>query len=171
MRSQTLLDKGPGFVRGEVIALFGLVAVPSIFQDAIIGSGGAGYALSQSTSAVAGDWGVLNDASGTTGAATNSATDQWIQADFGVAVPVVSVRVGGGTLTGPGAIATHLNGCVIQSSTDGSTWTDRATVSGVADSGGSQFVTFSFSSVTARYWRLFRSGSGRSATTMLRFNA
>jgi len=109
-------------------------------------------------------WSNLTDGSGVSGGATNSGT-QWIQADLGSTQSVSSVRVGGGTLpAGWGGVASYLNNRLIQYSNDGANWTTAVTITGVTDSGANQFVTFSFASVSARYWRIFTT-SGFVATT------
>lgn len=60
-----------------------------------------------------------------------------------------------------------MNGRVLQSSPDGSTWTTRATISGVTDSGTNQFRSFNITPTTARYWRLWH--NGYLATSEFRF--
>jgi hypothetical protein len=144
-----------------------------IYWDAIglvsLPDWGYSYTASQSTTFSAplltATWSNLTDGSGRSGAATTTATNQSIVADLGTAQSVSSISVGGGTLPGGlGGAQVHLNGRSLQWSNDLSGWTTVATVSGVADSGGSQFVTFTFSSVSARYWRIF-TASGYVATT------
>jgi hypothetical protein len=117
----------------------------------------------------------LNDANASTGAGTGSGAS-WIQADLGTATQVSSITLGGGTLSGWGATAGYLSGSTLQYSTDGQSWTTLLTISGMSDSGawvvGGQgtglFKQFTFSPVTARYWRI--SKSGYLATTEFRFN-
>lgn len=117
----------------------------------------ATYTASQSSNyggGCGGTYANLTDGNFTTGAATNSSANEWIKATFSCPKSVTDVTVGGGTLGGGctwGAVATYLNGAVIQSSTDDVTWTTRATISGVSDPGA---FTFSVGCVTAQYWRL-----------------
>lgn len=116
-------------------------------------------------------YGKLVDRVGTTGVATlNDSNENWIACDFGKEVEVAFVLVGGGTITGVANVANTLNNSTIQSSTDGITWTDRITITGVTNTGSNQFVEFALSpSVTARYWRI-RRASGQVAATEFRFN-
>lgn len=98
----------------------------------------------------------LNDGVSATGATTNSGVESWIIADLGSDLPVGRVRVGGGSLSGWGDIAAYLNNSKIQTATNAAptTWQDRATVTGIVDTAGSEFSDFTFSPVTARYVRL-----------------
>jgi len=104
----------------------------------------------------AGSFASLTDNHPGTGVFTSNNNPSWIRADFGAPVTVTAVTVGGGTLVScwNGDLSTYLNNATIQSSTTGSTvegdWTTRATVTGVT----SGVRTFTFSPVTARYWRL-----------------
>lgn len=116
-------------------------------------------------------YGKLVDRSGTTGVATlNDSNENWIQADFGKAIEVKYVLVGGGTITGVSNVAATLNASTIQSSDDGVNWIDRVTITGVTNTGSNQFVEFELSpTVAARYWRI-RRASGQVAATEFRFN-
>lgn len=71
-------------------------------------------------------------------------------------------------LLGFGATAAGLNGSVLERSDDGVAWTTVLTVSGMTDAGG--LITFGFTAVSARYWRL-RKNASAVATTELRFYA
>lgn len=98
----------------------------------------------------------MRDGDSTTGAATDNGASEWVQADLGTAKVVGRIDVAGGNLGGWGAVATYLNGCVIQWSNNGTTWTTVATISGVDDTGA--LFAFNFSEVSARYWRIQRAG-------------
>lgn len=100
----------------------------------------------------------LNDMIGTTGTGTNSASLEWIRATYETPVTLSRVVVGGGNISGWGGVALYLNNSVFQFSTDNSIWTTLLTISGVTDSGSSQFREFTFTATTARFWRLSRSG-------------
>jgi len=128
-------------------------------------------ASSQLNTAAEPGYGKLVDRSGTTGVATlNNSNENWIQVDFGKAVEVKYVLVGGGTITGVSDVAATLNASTIQSSNDGINWINRVTITGVTNTGSNQFVEFELSpTVTARYWRI-RRASGQVATTEFRFN-
>jgi len=116
-------------------------------------------------------YGKLVDRLGTTGVATlNDSNENWIQADFGKAIEIKYVLVGGGTITGVSDVAATLNASTIQSSNDGVNWIDRVTITGVTNTGSNQFVEFELSpTVTARYWRI-RRANGQVAATEFRFN-
>jgi len=116
-----------------------------------------------------GTYATLTDGNGTTGTITYPGHSGWIQATFPSAVVVSSVRVGGGNLPNIGTIAEVTNVSKIQYSTDNATWTTAIDVSGVADSGVNQFVTFALTSpITARYWRIINF-SYHTGTTELKF--
>lgn len=129
------------------------------------------YTASQSSAygtGLAGTYATLNDNSTTTGAATNSTSADWIKATFPSAVTVRAVRVGGGNLSGWGNVSGYLNGASIQYSTDDLNWVTVATVSGVGDTLPGAFYLFPVGqAVTARFWRLLRSGF--LSTTEFRF--
>lgn len=94
------------------------------------------YVASQSStySTCTGTYTNLTDGNFSTGSGTNSATE-WIKSTFASPQTVTAVSVAGGNITSCpwGAVATYLNGAVIQSSTDDITWTTQATISGVTD--------------------------------------
>ncbi|MBD1995266.1 discoidin domain-containing protein [Leptolyngbya sp. FACHB-541] len=99
----------------------------------------------------------LNDMSGTTGTGTNSGSPEFIQATYTAPVTLSRVTVGGGNISGWGAVALYLNNAVFQYSTDNSNWITLLTFTGVTDSGATQFKEFTFAATTARYWRISRS--------------
>jgi hypothetical protein len=99
----------------------------------------------------------MTDGVGTTFAATNNTGDQWIECSFS-SRSIAGVRVGGGNGAGWGPIAAYLNTVAIQA-WNGSAWVSAVTISGVTDSGGSQFATIYFPIVTTTRIRLFRSGN------------
>ena len=108
----------------------------------------------------------LTDSDGGTGVFSSNAGFNEITVDFGSAVYVTNIEVGGGFIQGladlelgyDGYIAYYLNGVEFQYSTNNSSWTTVLTISGVTDSGGDQFKSFAIDPpITARYWRLFRS--------------
>ena len=99
----------------------------------------------------------MTDGVGTTFAATNNAGDQWIECSFSNR-SVAGVRVGGGNGAGWGSIAAYLNTVAIQT-WDGTAWVSAAAISGVTDSGGSQFVTIYIPIVTTTKIRLFRASN------------
>jgi len=103
----------------------------------------AAYTASQSSTfgSLVATYGNLTDGSGITGGATNTNNTQWIQATFDQVVSLGAITVGGGTLPGWGGVALYLNGRTLQSSPDGVSWATLWTVSGVTDSGPTQFVT------------------------------
>lgn len=115
------------------------------------------YTASQSStySGLAGSFSTLTDGVSTTGAATNSATSEWIQADCGAVTTISSISVAGGTLPGWGGVASYLNGAVIEVSTNLSAWTTITTISDVTDSGSRTFTT---PAISARYVRIRRNG-------------
>lgn len=99
----------------------------------------------------------LNDGNRITGTVTQySALSSWITADLGSDVTIGRIGVGGGSITGWGAVAAFLNNAVIETATDASpnTWQSRGTVSGVVDTVGSEISYFSFTPVSARYVRI-----------------
>lgn len=106
-------------------------------------------------------------AGSSTGAGTNSSTNEWITADLGAAHSIQAVILGGGNISGWGGVAAYLNGAKLQYSNDNSTWTDVLTVSGIVNSSPKDKV-FTFSPVSARYWRL-QMGGYLSASTFKLF--
>lgn len=132
---------------------------------AIVSAGGlterVPIAISQSSvysGMTAGTIADMRDGSPTTGTATNTDATAFIRLDLGEEKTVSMVATAGGSLTGWGGVATYINGCVLEYSTDDSTWVPLAVVSGASDSSpeSSRLV---FEPITARYWRLRRSGS------------
>ncbi len=93
----------------------------------------------------------MRDAIQTTGTWTNTGAS-WVQADLGSAQSVGAVGLAAGLVGVPGSTAAYLNGCVIQHSPDASAWTTVDTVAGVTDGNGTN--VFTFSPVSARYWRI-----------------
>jgi hypothetical protein len=88
---------------------------------------------------------------------TNNSTE-WIECSFSSQF-VSGVRVGGGNnTTWGGSISTYLNSATLQS-WNGSAWVDLLIVSGVADSGGNQFLTIYFALVQTTKIRLYRAGN------------
>lgn len=123
-----------------------------------------------SSTNIPGTYATLNDNNSQTGAATNNGSNQWLKATFPSAVTVRAVRLGGGNMTNWGSVASFLNGCDLQCSTDDLNWVTVANVSGVVDTNpGSFFMLPLGQAISARYWRLIRNGSGYVATTELRF--
>lgn len=105
----------------------------------------------------AGTYQNLRDGLGTTGAAAGTISSEWVEADFGQVVSGISgVTVGGGSLAGWGGVALYLNGGNIAVSSNRVDWTQVSSISGVTDSGPTQFVRFNFSPVSARYVRIRR---------------
>lgn len=143
------------------IARGGVVATNEIFPSSFSQSSTAAGVTSATTANMA-------DGDQTTGTGTGVSTAEFIRADLGSAQLVSTVRVAGGLLHVFGGTASSLNGFVIQSSTDDINWTTQATISGVSDVGGP--VDFSFTAVTARYWRISNGGASSAvATTEFRF--
>ncbi|NJO66445.1 MAG: discoidin domain-containing protein [Leptolyngbyaceae cyanobacterium RM1_405_57] len=107
----------------------------------------------------AGSYSTLTDGNATTGHGTNNGTTEWIEADFGQPKLVSSVTVGGGSIPSWGGVATYLNNRTIRYSNDRVNWTIAVNITGVTDSGATQFKKFTLDSpVSARYWRIFSSG-------------
>ena len=117
------------------------------------------YIASQSSqySSCSGTYATLNDGNFNTGPGTNNGASEWIEAAFAAPQTITAVTLAGGNITSCpwGAVAAYLNGGVIQSSTNNSTWTTEATISGMTDAGA---TTFSVGCVTAQYWRIQKSG-------------
>jgi len=106
----------------------------------------------------------MTDGGGATMTATNNGVSEWIECNFS-SRSIRGVRVGGGTGAGWGAVSTYLNTATIQT-WNGSAWVNAATVSGVTDSGGNQFVTFRFAIVTTTKVRLLRANNYVSASEL-----
>lgn len=127
------------------------------------------YTASQSSvyAGLTGTYANLTDTDGTTGAATNQA-QEYIRASWETPQTITAVSVGGGNLPGWGAVAPYLNNAKLQYTTDGMTWTDILTISGVADSGLDQFKKFILSTpIQAKGMQLQM--NGYLATTYLKF--
>lgn len=101
----------------------------------------------------------MRDGNVSTGTGTNNGATEWIRADLGSAVTITAVVLGGGYLTGWGDVGTYTNGGNIQSanSTSGP-WTNRALIAGLSASGEGVVKEFAFAPVSARYWRIVKSG-------------
>jgi len=102
-------------------------------------------------------------------AATSVAGESWIKVDLGSAMPVGRVTLGGGNIPDFGNAASYVNGAEIQYSPDNGAWTAVATVSGVTDTLPLE-KAFTFTPVSARYWRI-RKASGYLATTTFKLAA
>lgn len=101
----------------------------------------------------------MSDGDFTTGGGTNSSAAQWIKLDLGSSKTVSSVTVAGGNIPNwGGAVAPYLNGAEIEFSNDDTNWTYAATISGVVDTSGLEEKEFTFSPVSARYWRITMGG-------------
>jgi hypothetical protein len=97
-------------------------------------------------------------------AATNNAANSWLACSHSAST-IIGVKVQGGSPSGWGPISPYLNGVLIQTF-DGTTWTTRATISGVTDSGA--VFPFSFSPVSgATGTRLFITAANWLATALL----
>lgn len=101
----------------------------------------------------------MRDGNVTTGTGTNDGTTEWIRADLGSAVTITAIVLGGGYLAGWGDVGSYTNGGNIQSanSTSGP-WTNRALIAGLSASGAGVVKEFAFAPVSARYWRIVKSG-------------
>ena len=97
----------------------------------------------------------LNDANWTTGIGLNTGGGSpLIVVDLSSATLIKKIQIAGGNLPPPfGAnIAQFLNDCFLEYSSDATTWTTFAVISGVVDTVG---VYSSYNpNITARYWRL-----------------
>lgn len=99
----------------------------------------------------------LRDNNVNSGAVTTNYTgESWIQAKFATPSVVNSVTVSGGTLCTIGQSASYLNGSSLQYSNNGSSWTTHSTISGANDN---TTTTINVGSITAQYWRLYKSGN------------
>jgi hypothetical protein len=78
----------------------------------------------------------------------NEVANEWVRIDLGAARAIDYFRLYQFPSDTYGATS-----CKIQSSTDGSTWTDRHTVSGIFTDTG--VIALASGLVTARYWRLY----------------
>jgi hypothetical protein len=87
----------------------------------------------------------------TTGTRTNFGASEWIRADLGSARYVGRIGLRAAKINGTDAEA---NDAVIQSSSDGISWTTEFTISGVNVASGYTGSSFAVAK-TARYWRMF----------------
>ncbi len=103
---------------------------------------------------------MLDDNTGgsTTGTGCDGANN-YVRMELASAVNISGCIVGGGSISGWGQVAPYLNGAVIQTSLNGTGWTTVATVSGVADSGASRNVTFTWATAPAKFIRVFRAAA------------
>lgn len=132
--------------------LFGLEVVPvGVTQSSLYSGASAG------TIANLGDV----DNTSLTGTGTNSSNPEWVRYDLGSAKTIVAATVGVGNVPAWGPSATYLNsgGGKIQYSTDDVTWNDAfALPNGFTDdvntANNGKERTFSFTPVSARYWRV-----------------
>jgi trimeric autotransporter adhesin len=81
----------------------------------------------------------------------NEVANEWVRIDLGAARAIDYFRLYQFPSDTYGATS-----CKIQSSTDGSTWTDRHTISGIFTDTG--VIALASGLVTARYWRLYGLG-------------
>ena len=98
----------------------------------------------------------LNDGDGNTGAGIGSSGDCAIVVDLGSAKAIKSVWIAGGFLSEAwnSPIASYLNGGFLEYSSNGTTWTNHATIAGVTDALG-EYKQYNLV-ITAQYWRLRR---------------
>lgn len=87
-----------------------------------------------------------------TGTATAASGPGWVQADLGSAQSVGAVGLAAGSTATLTTTAALLNNAVLQYSSDALSWTTAVTVAGVTDTNGVN--VFTFSPVSARYWRI-----------------
>ncbi|QKZ15185.1 discoidin domain-containing protein [Spirosoma sp. KUDC1026] len=94
--------------------------------------------------------------------AANGDANKYVGRDLGGAYSVNTARILARQSTGGFGERTRINGAQVQYSADGSNWTTvpNGTISGVTESNYTQYITISFTAITARYWRLFWSASG-----------
>jgi hypothetical protein len=92
-----------------------------------------------------------------TGVATNSEANAWVKIDYSSAIPINSVIVGTATNNIPGGWGkSYTENRLVQTSNDDSTWTTLFNTSTFAADGIYTFsAPSSFTSVTARYIRLY----------------
>jgi hypothetical protein len=81
----------------------------------------------------------------------SSSVPQWIKADFGAAVSIDLVKLGYGTAAIPTYTAKNFE---IQYSADNSAWTTAYTATNISGWVDSVFKEFSFTAISARYWRI-----------------
>ncbi len=96
--------------------------------------------------------------------ATNAVANSWIKADFGSIKKLDHVDVASAIWSG--LSVSNLNGAVLQTSKDGTTWTTGPTVSGVV---AGSYKTIAMGGVTARYVQLVMSSATALAVGDFRF--
>ena len=97
------------------------------------------------------------------GYGSDDSLPNWLMADFGSAMRITKVHVGGGYLQGWGFALSYSAGSTLQYSNDATNWTTAHTYSSGFSSAGTS-VTLD---IVARYWRLYR--TNRLGTTEFRF--
>ena len=109
----------------------------------------------------------LNDGDGNTGAGIGSGGDCAIVVNLGSAKAIKSVWIAGGFLSEAwnSPIAPYLNGGFLEYSSDGTTWTNHATIAGVTDVLG-EYKQYNLV-ITAQYWRLRRASYCATSAFML----
>lgn len=112
------------------------------------------YTLTQSSTfgAFAGTFANLTDGNRSTGAATNSSTNEWIEADLGSIRQIEQITLSGGNFAGWGSVSAYLNGRQLQASLDDVIWTPLLTISGITDAASAQVA---IPTIRARYLRIF----------------
>lgn len=134
------------------------------------------FSQSSNTSGLLATTSNMADANGNgdtvTGAATASELNAWIKADLGSSKYITSVRLGCGNLSGFGTIGPNLNtsSIFIEVSADDTNWTRlKRTTGTMTDSAtADRDIDFHFSPVTARYIRIYHSGTGFVPTATFR---
>jgi len=106
-----------------------------------------------------------SDPSACTGAGTSFGSSlAWVKVDLGSALSVGKVTLGAGSLVDFGSTAGYLNGGLIEYSNDDATWATAGTISGMVDT-GTILKDFTFTPVSARYWRISKPSSYLGVTT------
>ncbi|MBW4475126.1 MAG: discoidin domain-containing protein [Stenomitos rutilans HA7619-LM2] len=103
----------------------------------------------------------LTDGDQSTGGVTDGVYGSWIMATFPYLVRVTQVTLSGGTLDGYGDSSGSQNGSALQSTTDGTNWTNLVSVSGIPNytASGNKVVNFSLTTpVDVTAIRLFKDG-------------
>jgi len=107
---------------------------------------------------------VDGDANNCTGTGTPSSSQSWIKLDFGESKSIGKAIVGAGTLPGFGGTAFYLNGALLQYSNNDADWTTAVTIADLTDV-EPIVKEFTFTPVSARYWRIFKTDSYLGITT------
>ena len=105
------------------------------------------------------DFASLSDSSNATGLGVGDGINtQVLTFDLGSIQTISRIRLGGGFLPNPWGdlIAPYLNASLLEFSTDQTTWTAYAIISGVTDNAG-DFKIY-LPNVSARYWKITRTG-------------